>query len=80
VSRDSLVIIVPVYGLDNRTIQIRSPAEAKDFSCSISVLTSSEAHPATCTMSTGCPFLGAKARPGRDADPTPPSSAVAENE
>ena len=30
---------------------------------------------ASCTMGTG-PFPGGKARPGRDTDPSPPSSAV----
>jgi hypothetical protein len=40
----------------------------------------SEAHPASCTVSTGGPFPGAKARPGRDADHSPPSSAEVENE
>jgi hypothetical protein len=33
------------------------------------------AHPASCTMSTGSSPVG-KERPGRDADPSPPSSAV----
>jgi len=33
------------------------------------------AHPASCTMGTGS-FPGGKERPGRDADPSPPSSAV----
>jgi hypothetical protein len=32
-------------------------------------------HPASCTMGTGS-FPGGKERPGRDADPSPPSSAV----
>jgi hypothetical protein len=32
------------------------------------------AHPAFCTMGTGS-FLGARKRQGRDADPSPPSSA-----
>jgi hypothetical protein len=38
------------------------------------------AHPASCTMGTGGPFPGGKARPGRDADHSPPSSAEVENE
>jgi hypothetical protein len=33
-----------------------------------------------CTMGTGGPFPGAKARPGRDADHSPPSSVEVENE
>jgi hypothetical protein len=51
----------------------------KDFSSSLCVLTGSGAHPAFCTMGTGGPFPGAKARPGRDADHSPPSSAEVEN-
>jgi hypothetical protein len=38
------------------------------------------AHPASCTMGTGGPFPGAKERPGRDTDHSPPSSAEVENE
>jgi len=34
----------------------------------------------SCTMGTGGPFPGGKARPGRDADHSPPSSAEVENE
>jgi hypothetical protein len=36
--------------------------------------------PASCTMGTGGPFPGGKARPGRDADHSPPSSTEVENE
>jgi hypothetical protein len=59
------------YRLDYRAIGVRSPAEAKDFSSSLCVQTGSEVHPASCTMGTGGPFPGAKARPGRDADHSP---------
>jgi hypothetical protein len=52
----------------------------KDFSSSLCVQTGSGAHPASCTMGTGAPFLGGKARPGRDADHSPPSSAEVVNE
>jgi hypothetical protein len=68
------------YVLDDRAIEVRSPAEAKDFSCSLCVQTGSGAHPVSCTMCTGGPFPGGKARPGRDADHSPPSSAKVENE
>jgi hypothetical protein len=61
-------------------IGVRSPAGAKDFSSSLCVQTGSGAHPASCTMSTGGPFPGGKARPGRDADHSPPSSAEVVNE
>jgi hypothetical protein len=79
-SRDSSVSIVSDYGLDDREIGVRSPAGAKDFSCSLYVQTGSAAHPASCTMGTGDPFPGGKARPGRDADHSSPSSAEVENE
>jgi hypothetical protein len=63
------------YGLDDRAIGVRSPAGANDFSSILCVQTGSEAHPTSCTMGTGV-----KARPGRDADHPPPSSAEVENE
>jgi hypothetical protein len=31
----SSVSIVSGYGLDDRAIEVRSPAEAKDFSCNV---------------------------------------------
>jgi hypothetical protein len=49
-------------------------------SSSLCVQTGSEAHPASCTMGTGGPFPGGKARPGRDADQSPLSSAEVVNE
>jgi hypothetical protein len=68
------------YELDNRAIGIRSPAGAKDFSYNLFVQTGSGAHPASCTMGTGGPLPGGKARPGRDADHSPPSSTEVVNE
>jgi hypothetical protein len=62
------------YGLDDRAIDVRSPTGAKDCSSSLCVQTGSGAHPASCTMGTGGPFPGGKARQGRDADHSPPSS------
>jgi hypothetical protein len=44
------------YGLDDRAIGVRSPAEAKDFSFGLFVQTGSGAHPASCPMGTGGPF------------------------
>jgi hypothetical protein len=79
-SSGSSVSIVSGYGLDDRAMEVRSPAEAKIFSSSLCVQTGSEAHPASCPMSTGCPFLRAKARPERDADQSPASSAKFVNE
>jgi hypothetical protein len=69
-----------VYGLDDRAIGARSPAGAKDFSSNLFVQTGSGAHPASCTMGTGGPFPGGKARPWHDADHSPPSSAEVVNE
>jgi hypothetical protein len=80
VSRGSSVSIVSDYGLDNRAIEVRFPAESKDFSSILCVQTGSEAHPASCTVGTGGPFAGGIARPGRDADHSPPSSAKVVNE
>jgi hypothetical protein len=79
VSRVSSGGIVSDYGLDVRAIGVRSPAAAEDFSSILWVQTGSGAHPASCTMGTGGPFPGAKARPGRNADHSPPSSAEVEN-
>jgi hypothetical protein len=76
-SRGSSGSIVSDYGLDDRAIGVRSPAGAVYFSSSLCVQTGSGAHPTSCTMS---PFPGGKARPGRDADHSPPSSAEVVNE
>jgi hypothetical protein len=69
----SLVNTVSDYGLDDRTIDVRSPAEAKDSSSILCVQTGSGAHPASCTMGTGGPFPGGKERPGSDANHIPPT-------
>jgi hypothetical protein len=76
----SSVNIVSGYGLDDQAIQVRSQADAKDFSSSLCVQTGSGAHPASCTMGTGGPFPGAKAQTRRVADHSPPSSGEVENE
>jgi hypothetical protein len=68
------------YGLDDRATAVRSPAGAKDFSSTLCVQTGSGAHPASSPMGTGGPFPGGKARPWRDADHSPPSSAEVVNE
>jgi len=64
------------YGLDDRAIEVRSPAGAEDFSSSLCVQTGSG------PLYNGYrgPFPGGKARPRRDADHSPPSSAEVENE
>jgi hypothetical protein len=46
----------------------------------VASVSGSGAHLDSCTMGTGGPFPGGKARPGRDADQSPPSSAEVENE
>jgi hypothetical protein len=79
-SRGSSGSIVSDYGLDDRAIGVRSPAGAKDFSSSLCVHIGSGAHPASCTMGTGGPFPGGKARLWPDADHSLPSSAEVENE
>jgi hypothetical protein len=62
------------------TTGVRSPTEAEDFSSSLCVQTGSGAHPASCPVGTEGPFPGGKARPGRDADYSPPSSTEVKNE
>jgi hypothetical protein len=52
--------IMSGYGLDDRVIDVRSPAEVKDFLCSLCVQTGSGAHPASCPLGTVCPFTGVK--------------------
>jgi hypothetical protein len=59
-SHGSSVSIVSDYGLDYQAIGARSPAGAKDFSSNLCVHTGSEAHSASCTMSTGGSFPEAK--------------------
>jgi hypothetical protein len=79
ISRGSSGSIVSGYGLDDRAIEVRFPAGAKDFSSILCVQTAG-AHPTSCTMGTGGSFPGGKARPGRDADHSPPFSVEVENE
>jgi hypothetical protein len=52
----------------------------KDFSSSLCAQISSGAHPASCTLDSGGPFLGAKAWPRHGAEHSPPSSTEVENE
>jgi hypothetical protein len=68
------------YGLDDQAIGVRSPAEANNFSSNLCVHTGSGAHPASYPIGTGVPFPGGKARPGRDANHSHPSSAEVKNE
>jgi hypothetical protein len=67
--------------MDDRAIEVRSPAEAKRiFSAIPCVQSDTGAHPASCTMGTGGPFHGAKERPGSKADHSPLSSVEDVNE
>jgi hypothetical protein len=79
-SRGSSGSIVSDYGLDDRAIGVRSPVGARDFSSILFVQTGSGAHPTSCTMGTLGPIPGGKARQGRDADHSLPSSAKVKNE
>jgi hypothetical protein len=67
-------------GLDDLATEVRSPTGAEDFSSCPCVQTGSGVHPASYPMGTVGPFPGCKARPGRDADHSPPSSAEIKNE
>jgi hypothetical protein len=62
--RGSSLSIVSGYGLDDQVIEVRSPAEAKDFSSNLFVQTSSGAHPASCPVGTGGPSLGVRCGQG----------------
>jgi hypothetical protein len=77
-SRGNSVSIVSGYGLHDQAIEVRSPAEAKDFFPSL--CPDRLWGPAFCTMDTRGAFPGSKARPGRDVDHSPSCSAEVVNE
>jgi hypothetical protein len=56
----SSVNIVSGYGLDDRALEVRSPAEVRNFSSNLCIQTVSGAHPASCTMRTGVLSPGLK--------------------
>jgi hypothetical protein len=56
--------VVSGYGLDDRAIGVRSPAEARDFSSNLCVQSGSGTQPASYVVGTGGPFPGGKVRPG----------------
>jgi hypothetical protein len=72
------------YGLDDRAVEVRSPAGAKDFSSILCVQTGSKLHGMKNIKIPVQWVAGAlsldKARPGRDANHSPPSSAEVVNE
>jgi hypothetical protein len=59
-SQGSSVSIVSDCGLDDPAIKFDPRQRRKDFSSSLCVQTSSEAHPASCPMGTRGPFPGGK--------------------
>jgi hypothetical protein len=68
------------YGLDDRAIEVRSPAGAKDFPlASVSRPALGPTQPPVQWVP-GVLSPGIKARPVRDADHSPPSSVEVENE
>jgi hypothetical protein len=71
-SRGSSGNIVSDYGLNDRG---SIPVRGRGFFFYPLVQIGSGAHPASYSMGTGGPFPSCKARPGRDADHSPPSSA-----
>jgi hypothetical protein len=79
-SRVSSDSIVSDYGLDDRSIGVRSPAGAKDFPLSpvSRPALGPTQPPVQCVLGVLSP--GVKARPGRDANHSPPSSAEVVNE
>jgi hypothetical protein len=60
--------------------EVQSLAGAKDFSPSLCVQTTSEAHPASYPLGTGGPFSGGKVQLGYDADHLTPYSVKVKNE
>jgi hypothetical protein len=67
--RHNSVGITTSYALDCRGIRVRFPAEARDFS----LLHSSTAHPAFCTMGTRGSLPWGVKRPEREDNRSPPS-------
>jgi hypothetical protein len=79
-SRGSSVSIVSGYGQDDQAIEIRCRQRQEDFCSNLCVQTDTGAHPTSCTVGTEGPLYAAKARPGLDADHSPPSTAEVVNE
>jgi hypothetical protein len=63
--------IVSGYGLDDRAIEVRSSAEARDYSSNLCVQTGCGAHSSSYTVDIGGPFPGGKAQSVRDANHSP---------
>jgi hypothetical protein len=74
----SSVCIVSDYGLDDRAIEVRSPAEEIGFF--LCVQTGSGVHPTSCTMGTGILSRGLRCGRGVTLTTRSSSSAEVENE
>jgi hypothetical protein len=72
--------IVSDYGLDDWAIGVRFPTEAKGIFLYPLCPDQLWGPPSLLYNGYRGPFPGAKARPGRDADHSPPSSVEVENE
>jgi hypothetical protein len=79
-SRGSSVSIVSGYGLDDRAIEVRSPAGARIFPIASVSRPALEPTQPPVQWVPGVLSPGVKARPRRDADHSTPSSAEIENE
>jgi hypothetical protein len=79
-SRGSSVSTVSGYGLDDRAIEVWSPAGAEDFSSNLCVQTGSGTTQPPVQWVPGVLSPRGKERLGRDADNSPPSSAEVINE
>jgi hypothetical protein len=76
-SQGSSVSVVSDCGLDDEAFGFDPWQIQEDFP---PAPVSRPAHPASCSVGTRVSFAGVKARPGRDSDHSPPSSAEVNNE
>jgi hypothetical protein len=67
------------YWLDDRRIEVRFPPGVRAFTLLHSIRTVSGAHPAAYTLGTGALSRSVN-RPGREANNSPPSAEVKNNE
>jgi hypothetical protein len=74
VSRVAQSVVCLATGWTTRRSRFHPRLRRTNFSSSLCVQTGSGDHPASCTMCIVGPFPGAKARPGRDADHSAPTT------